>query len=60
MRYRVTLHVDVESESEEAAAVEADRILWTNRPRDFAVTAPAPRGGTVFVRVERGEAKRTA
>lgn len=58
MKYQVTLHLDIEAPDPEAAAVEADRMLLTTRPKEFWVTAS--KVGTVFIRVERGEAKRIA
>jgi hypothetical protein len=58
MKFSVSLRLDIEAENADAAAVEADRLLMTTRPREFSVSAP--RSGTVFVRVERGEAKRIA
>jgi hypothetical protein len=64
MNYTVTTSLVIEAESPEAAAVEMDRLMLTYRPKDYHVTAPArllsARGGTVFIRVERGEGKRIA
>lgn len=58
MKYHVSFALDVDDESPEQAAIQVDRLLQTTRPKDFALT---PAGGkTVFVRVERGEAKRIA
>ena len=62
-RYSVTYRHELEADSAEEAARETDRLLQTTRPKEFDVT---PRGHassvakTVFVRVDRGEAKRIA
>lgn len=58
MKYHVTSRIELEADSPEAAAREADRLLQTNRPREYDVT---PAGGkTVFVRVINGDATRVA
>jgi hypothetical protein len=56
--YRVSLDIDIDAPDAEAAAIEFDRLTLTTRPKDLHVTARG--GGTVFIRVERGDAKRIA
>ena len=58
MKYHVSYSIDLEAETPEAAAIDVDRLLMTTRPKEFQITSP--RQPTVFVRVERGEAKRIA
>jgi hypothetical protein len=64
MNYTVTTSLVITADSPEAAAEEMDRYLSRDQPRDYHVTAPArlvpSGGGTVFVRVTRGNGKRIA
>jgi hypothetical protein len=60
MKYIVTSYLDnpIEADTPEEAAKIAERYLLTYAARDYAVT-PAG-GGTVFIRILKGEAKRIA
>jgi hypothetical protein len=61
MRYHVTQYLDIEADSPEAAAIEFDRLGLTTRPKELSITeAGEHNGGTVFLRVVRGEVKRVA
>ena len=55
-RWLVTWIEEIAADDEVAAAVEAARILQTNRPQEF--TVKADRGKTIWVRVDRGDGKR--
>jgi len=60
MKFTVTRRMEIEADTAEDAAIEADRSGMTTQPRDYTVTAPGPHAGTVFVRVVRGAVARTA